>query len=1010
MVTKKPQRFWIAYVALLFAPVAVWPVCGQLASAQTAPVEMNEFVGRVWQVEDGLPQNSVMAILQSKDGYLWLGTANGLARFDGVRFKVFGLADGLPSPQVRVLLEDRDGAIWIGTGNGLSRYRDGEFTTWTTRDGLAGDGIMGLTQDREGNVWVGTTTGLSQWRNGVIKNLGTSEVVAGRYVRALFADRQGVVWVSIAGVGLRRWDGRQFAPLDELAGTPSLAPYCLLEDRKGRLWAAVVGRVLCLENGVWMSYGAEQGLPRVRITALTEDAGGNIWAGTYDQGLYHLREGRFHRVIPPNGLSDEAVQAVLEDREKNIWVGTRAGGLNRLKDRQLSMWTIRDGETEVAPMSLAESPDGVLWVASLGRGFYRFEHGMDSEYVRESPSGYLPFGALLIRRDGRLWWGTESRLAQWQDGRLGTPVGSVEWLRGDAVRCLWEDRDDGLWVGTRGGRLWLHRTESLTEFTNGVPRAALTALAQQRDGTLWVGSYGGGLGRLQGGQGTVFGREQGLRSDLIRALHLDAKENLWIGTEGGGLSCFQEGVIHSFGAQHGLNDTVVQILEDDAGHLWLGTFHGILQVFRRDLEDLLEGRVERVHPRVLGRSDGMVSEQCAVGFGTSLKTRAGILCFSTDRGIAVIDPRVRGSRGVVPDVKLDEVWVDGLPQPLPGRRIKSGNGTRTASTELVIPPGRRRVEIRYTGLYYSAPERVRFRYRLAGLDSEWIESGAERVAPYTHLPPGRYRFEVAAHNGNGVWTQPPVTLAIVALPHFWQTWWFRLLLWVTAVTLVGGGVAAILRRRHQVRLRAVEQQHAMERERARIAQDLHDDLGSSLTEIGFLSTLVRSPSLPAVEAGQYLSQITEKSRELVKALDEIVWAVNPRNDSLSNAVNYLCLFAEELLQAAAIRCRLDVPAELPSRALTAEQRHNLFLAVKEALVNAAKHGAATEVTLRFEWAATVLTITIADNGQGFDPATVPPGRNGLTNLKARMAGLRGECQVASIPGAGTVVRLRLPVP
>ena len=987
----------------------------QPLTVPTATNQISEFVCQTWRVEDGLPHNSVLAIAQTRDGYLWLGTANGLARFDGVQFKRFGLSDGLSSLYVRVLLEDREGGLWIGTVNGLSRLLNGRFTTWTTRDGLAGNVILALTEDREGAIWIGTNTGLSRWRNGAFETIGLQAGISTRYVAALLADRQGAVWVSVDGVGLLRWEGGAFATVTNLPGTPLALPARMLQDSTGKIWAGTVGRVFCLEGSVWKKYGPEDGLPEVGIISLAEGAGGTIWAGTFDQALFYFRAGKFHRVAQGDGLSDAGILAIMEDREKNLWVGTRAGGLNRLKSRQVFMWCHAEDGVEVPPMSLAETPEGVLLMASQGRGIYRFESGGPTQFVRESLRSLqnaLPLGALLSARDGSLWWGSTSRLLQWKQGRLMASYSNAPELRGDSVRCLQEDRDHGMWIGTRDGRLLLLRDGVLTAFTNGLPKGMFTALVQQSDGTLWIGSYGGGLGRVKNGVSTILGRGQGLRSDLVRALCLDSQATLWIGTEGGGLNCFTEGALRSFGAEQGLgSDTILQILEDNDGDLWLGTYHGIFRIFRRDLQALLAGRTSRLHPRGFGRSDGLLSEQCVACFGTCLKRRNGQLCFSTDRGIAAIDPSRKGDESPLLAVRLEEVLVDGQVQQLPVSPPSDAEVGDKQPASLNIPPGGQRLEFHYTGLKFSAPDKVRFRYRLQGLEGDWVEAGAGRAAYYSYVPPGNYQFQVSAHSGNGVWSEPSAgaRLGLTILPFYWQTWWFRLAGWLGGVAVASGGVAAVIRRRHKSRLEAIERQGAVERERSRIAQDMHDDLGSSLTEIGFLSTLVRNQSLPGPEGERYLAQITEKSRELVKTLDEIVWAVNPQNDSLSNTVNYLCLFAEELLHAAGIRCRLAVPADLPRRELNAEQRHNLFLAVKEALANAARHSGASEVLLRFEWAANTMMITVEDNGCGFDPARVQPGRNGLANLQTRMTKLGGRCEVTAVTGRGSAVSLGLPL-
>ncbi len=952
-----------------------------------------------------------MAVLQSRDGCLWVGTANGLARFDGVRFRTYGMAEGLPSLLVRILIQARDGAIWVGTANGLARYYDGRFTTWTAREGLAGDSIMALAEDREGAIWVGTTAGLNRWRGGALETMGKEPAIAGRYVRALLADQEGGVWVSVAGAGLFRWNGQSFVSVAIPAQSERVPPYCLLKDRTGRIWAGAVGRIFYRRGNSWEVYGPDEGLPNVRIVTLAEGRDGRLWAGTLDEGLYWLSGERWQRLPQTTGLSDQAVQAVLADRERNLWIGTRSGGLNRLKTRQLSMWTIRDGETEVAPMSLAEAPDGALWVASLGRAFYRFDAKERGRFVREPLEGSLAFGALVITRDGSLWWGAVSRLSHWRDGKLLASYADEPWLRGDAVRSLCEDREEGLWIGTRSGRLLLYRNGGFTAFTNGVPRTSLSALVQERDGTLWIGSYGGGLGRLKGGSGTIFGPEQGLRSGLIRALCLDAKENLWIGTEGGGLGCFKDGTIRSFGPQQGIAaDTIVQILEDSAGNLWLGTFHGIFQVFRGDLEDLLAGRTSQVHPRVFGRSDGMRSEQCAVGFGTCLRRRNGALCFSTDKGIAVVDPQARAGSGTVPDVQIEEVLIDGVPHPMrvTAQAPNESRGRKPAC--LVIAPGKQRLEIRYTGLYYAAPERVRFRYRLAGLDSDWVEAGGERVAVYTHVPPGRYRFEVIAHNGNGVWSQPPVALAITAEPHYWQTWWFRLSSWAGAAGSISGAGLYIMRRRHRARLGGLEQQHAIDRERARIAQDMHDELGSRLTKASMVADRARRESAQSPVLQQNLQVLRETLGQMTTRMDELVWAVNPRHDTLDGLASYAVRYTQEFLADTPVNYVLNIPTVLPAVPLTAQVRHNLFLAFEEALTNVVRHSAATEVAVSLEFDGRQVHLEVKDNGSGFSLEKVGAGEQGLQNMRDRLRAAGGQCDVESKPGHGTRVRFELPLP
>ena len=541
--------FFLPCAVLALTGTGALSALGQPSGGGRAYCQTNEFVCRVWQVEDGLPQNSVTAILQTRDGYLWLGTRGGLARFDGVRFVVFGVAEGLQGLNVRTLCQDRQGALWIGTANCLSRYQDGRFTTFTTREGLAGDLINDLAEDPEGTLWVATVTGLSRWREGRFETIGAERGLSEPHVRKVLIDTNGVVWASVLNLGLMRWDRNAFVNAIPSTERQRQEPYCLMRDPAGRIWAGYLGRVLCLNGQSITTYGRAEGVPNVRISCLAAAGDGTVWAGTFDQGLYHLRDGKFLQVRQPNGLSDEAVQALLEDRERNLWVGTRVGGLNRLKAGKLTTLRIVDETTEVKPMSLAESPAGVFWVGTSGRGLYRIEGDTAIQISLDHPQMYVH--AIAATDDGSIWGGRSDSLCQWKDGKLLRSYGAESWLRGDVVECLCEDRRGGLWIGSRNGKLMHWSNEQFTAFTNGLPLSRMTAMVQQQDGTLWIGFYGAGLGRLKDGAFTLYGKAHGLKSSIIRALLLDAEETVWVGTEGGGLSRLREGRFDTFTADSG---------------------------------------------------------------------------------------------------------------------------------------------------------------------------------------------------------------------------------------------------------------------------------------------------------------------------------------------------------------------------------------------------------------------------------------------------------------------------
>lgn len=960
------------------------------------------FVCRAWRAEEGLPQESVWAITQTRDGYLWIGTGGGLARFDGVKFEVFGIQDGLPSMQIRALLEDRSGALWIGTASGLCRYEAGKFTNWPQPAGPASEGVLHLAEDGAGGIWIASNLGLSRWGGGRLEKIGPEQWVKDPDVRSMTADRQGRLWISTVGQGLLRFDGHRFAPPFPGTEVEALRPYRLMCDHEGRVWAAAVGSIYCLGATNWSVYGPASGLPEVLITCLAESRDGTILAGTSDQGLLYLEGERFQQIGRANGLSDDAVRSIAQDAEGNIWVGTRGAGLNRLQPRHLSTLAVYDGATEAQPVSLAETEDGSLWVGTIGHGLYRFKGDHYEVLLRqEMLPRNLQVSALAASGDGSLWGVGGASLFNWRNAAIHLDAPA----RG--VHCLCEDREGTLWLGDERGELQRRVLGKLATVPNPLRGSAITAMVPAPDGGLWVASYNHGLGRLQQDQWQVYDRKQGLRSELLRALCLDEQNTLWIGTEGGGLSRLQAGRIASFGRAEGVpEDTILQILADDRGMLWLGTQHGIVRVARGDLARVANHEVARVYPRIYGRSDGMLTEQCSGDPGTCLKTRAGRLCFATGRGVVIIDPHDPDHLVAPPAVRLERVVVDGRPFSLTNFPARPGGGRELT---LQIPPGNQRVEFYFTGLFFSAPERVGFRYRLEGFDAEWSEVGPQRSAVYTHLPPDNYRFVVAAQNGNGVWSPAEVAVNLAVQPFFWQRRMFLAVVAGLLALIIAWSVRIVEKRKARIRLRHLELAHAMEAERARIARDIHDDIGAGLTEIGLTSELVEDPGLSAADVRQFAHEISVRSRELVAGMDEIVWAINPRNDTLRSSLAYFSQFADRMFKPTGISCRIEVPPNLAEFPLGSEQRHNFFLGFKEALNNILKHAQASEVRIRAQLEAGEFVLMVADNGVGF--AAVPAGeaQDGLVNLKDRMAKIGGRCEIRSEPGRGTTLTFRLPL-
>jgi len=978
------------------------------------------YIVRNWGVKDGLPQNTINAMVQTRDGYLWFGTLAGLARFDGVRFKVFGLAEGLPNVQVRSLFEDAVGDLWIGTaGGGVSRLRAGRIES-VRGEGASGDeNVAAIVADSRGRLWIGTSEGLLFWENGKLFREESLGKVGRDLIRTLLKDRSGVMWISSTH-GLFSYQDGKLVPAVGPDSDATFQPYCLLEDRAGNLWAGIGnGKVLSRQSGVWRRYDQTMGVPFAYVTCLAEDAAGTVWAGSLDAGLYFFSAERFHQLPSRTGVTDNAIRSLLTDREGNLWVGHRTTGFDRLAARKLTALGTEQGLTNDYVRSIAEAPDGQLWVGTTGGGIYREFDGSLQLFTNVSFNSSYPFvEAILATRDGSIWWGGAASLFQWQNNQVvagytrgqipSTPNAvAADWLVNAWCTALLEDRTNGLWVGTTLGKVVHLVNGEMRVLTNRLGRGTITSFVQEPDGTLWVGSLAGGLGRMRGGGVTTFSAADGLASSHVRTLHRSADGVLWIGTGGGGLVRFESGRFQSIGSRQGLgDDTVSQILEDDEGDLWLGCNRGIFRVRRKELDELAVGLRKFVHPQAFGLNAGMLSEECAGGSSpAACKLKSGKLAFATVKGVVLIDPKLQKFESSAPTVLLEEVWADGNILPL---EHVTADDPSDATQTVVIPPGRRKCEFHYTGLSFKAPERVRFRYQLKDLEEEWVEADTQRVAYYNPLRPGHYVFRVTACNADGVWSERETTLAVTVLPHFWETRWFRLLVTGAAIGTLAMSVSLVVRRRYKRRLAAMEMQHAVERERLRISQDMHDQIGGILTRVSILSDVGQSENEATPVRGQF-ERIGTQVRTAVQGLDEIVWATNPKNDNLPRFADYVGRFADECFENTGVRCWQEMPDVLPNLPLRADVRHNVFLAIKEAFHNVLKHSGAKEVWLRLTLTASQVTVEIEDHGRGFVPDTVAPGGNGLDNMRSRLAEGGGSAVITSSPGQGTKVRLTFKV-
>lgn len=946
-----------------------------------------------WQVEEGLPYNTVNVVLQDRRGYIWLATVGGLVRFNGVQFRQFTspLVDREAARNIRALVRDNDDLLMLPATGGVVRWKDGAFHRHPMSDNLAGMQLDALFVEPSGAVWVGSSdSGFARWEKGQLMKF-TSAPGMSRTAKASFAtDAQGRTWVA-RGDFLGRLEGGSLTRFTQFA-TPAV---CIAASRSGAVWVGSRdglhlvqdGRVSTVStNAPWAAAGG-------KVQELLEDRDGALWIGTTAHGLFRFSGGQFVRVNTSHG----GIRSLEEDHEGSLWVATEGGGVNRLWPQIFQIFDSKSGLRDDVSDAVCGDSEGDIWLGNRNGGLAQVRNGGVTLVPLLDGRLRLNVNSVCADDRGQLWIGAGIGLYRCPRD-TPTRIQRLE-PRIPRVHVLFKERSGDIWVGADPDVLGRFRGDQFERFTEaqGFSGSKVRAIAEDATGGVWVGTADGLLFRMADGKFTRFTAEQGLLKAPMQALLVDKDGLVWVGTAGGLLLWRNDRFLH-IGPADGLTDDVIyQLLEDDFGRLWFGSRRGIFHALKRDLLDFAEGRSARVNSVTFGKSEGLPGVYC---FGScqpmAWKSGNGWLWFATKQGVLALNPAGLKHNAQPPPVFVEDCLVNDHP-------LAMTNGIQ-------IPPGRQRVEFRFAALSYAAPDKVRLRYRLEGFDADWTEAGAQRAAQYPGLPPGHYNLRVIACNNDGVWNERGAMLAFVVLPAWWQTWWFQ----AVVLLLFTGAVALCARywshRRLKLKLQRLEQEHALEKERTRIARDLHDSLGASLTQIGLLADMARRNSAPADELRAQSAQIAARTRDLARELDAVVWTVNPGNDTLGNLVTYLCQVSQELFRLLPVRCRLDVAEDIPNHPLTPEERHALFLVAKEAMNNVVKHSGATEVWMRMGVREGAFTLAVEDNGQGFAvEAQEASKRNGLRNMHARMAEFGGRFEIHSEAGKGTTVRLTFPL-
>lgn len=951
------------------------------AAVNASPLSYTQ---RLWQMQDGLPEQVVQAFAQTSDRYLWIGTTGGLVRFDGERFQAFNRENtpAFTENNVFCLMISRDHTLWIGMeGGGLIRYRDGSFQKFSTRQGLTNGFVRAIQEDSGGRIWVGTDDGLFRLLNDHLRRVDNNSQIPAIAVHAIYEDRHARLWIG--GSRLFRMSGDMTTEFT-LAGEPSQNRVkSITGTDDGTIWVGTVSglqRMIPGDNSFKI-------VPRVHgtVRVLRETSDGTLWIGTIGRGLFTYREGHFSRIAFPDPMPSNTILNLYEDIEKNIWIGTQGGMVRLIKTpvRTVPLPDASDSDAE----TIYQDTNGDLWVAAVS--LFRVHDGKAAAYAFPGISG-VRVRNVFRDREGALWIGTEGRGAYRLLGKRLIHYSTKEGLVNNFIRAFLEGRDGSVWIATdEGVSRW--RKQGITNYrvSDGLAYFSTRSLLEDRRGDIWIGTDQG-LSRLHGDSFQSDGATEALKNEKIWAIHEDSDGGLWFGTRTGGLYRWRSGTLTHYTTAQGLaSNGIYELLEDGNNNLWMSGPNGISAVNRRELDEIADHPARPVALNLYGVSDGLETIQmCGGEKPAGVLTREGEVWFPSSRGPVRVSIGSAMLSKPAP-VVIDQVIADGLQIP--------------ATSSISLGPDNAKLEIHYGVVLLRSQERIRFRYRLDGFDKNWSEASPARAAYYTNIPPGRYQFRVAAFEMNNPEQVASASLEIVQRPHFYRTSWF--------LACVVALLAACVWGAYQFRLSQMRARfRAVLDERNRLAREMHDTLIQGCASV---SALLEAHSSMAHANPDNNNDLLDCARtQLRSTLEEArqaVWGLRSISDPAADVGSMLGKMAQQFSRefGVPVECSVSGQPFLLNQSTT----HEVLMIAREGLYNSIRHAQPKRIQLSLEFEAEKCTLRIVDDGSGFDVhalSRVTENHYGLLGMRERVERIDGRFALRSAIGAGTEITMEVP--
>jgi len=983
-----------------------------LYAAAAFAFDLRDTVLDSWTTENGLPQNSVHAVIQSRDGYIWLATQEGLVRYDGLRFTLFNRRNiqELKQNDIISFVESYDGSLWLGTfGGGITRVKNGNSQTITAQQGLADDIVNFVFESSDHAIWICTMGGVSRWKDGRLTSYTTKNGLPHPRVNSIDEDHAHVMWIATDG-GLVQLQNGTLKTYTTRDGLSSNVIRVIRVASDGTIWAGTSDAGLIgMKDGKIRVFNTKNGLANNELTALYEDHSHFLWVGTNGCNLQRFQTAdsavRFTQY--PRHLDGVTISGILEDVEGNLWVGTAPGGLFRIREA-----FIQSQLEDQYIWSVFEDSKGTKWIGTSDHGLFQSSDNGWNQF--SSPQGLSDAEVFSMAEDsaGTLWVGTRNGLDWIKNGKI-TRFPLQNQLPNLIIRALQISRDGTVWIGTYGGGLVRYENGAVRLFSkkDGLASDFIRYILEDKNGSLWISTYGGGVSRLNNGRFTTYSTKEGLSFNIAGPIYEDRDGVLWIGTIGGGLNRFESGHFTVFDMQNGMyDDKIFQILEDQKNNFWFSSNNGIFRVSRDELNAYAQRKVKTFHGTSFGLSDGMRTLECNGGSEQAgWKMRDGTLWFPTVHGVAIVRPEKIRSNQIAPRVILESVRADG----------------RSIATNLQaqFKPATKNLEFQYTGINFSAPQEIAFRYRLEGFDRDWIEAGTRRTAYYTNIAPGNYRFHVIAMNKDGIWNETGASFDFRLDPYFYQTTWFAIvcsvLLALSAWSIYRFRVTQLVGQNLTLEkkvaertstLRETAREAAILEERNRIAQDLHDNLAQGLAAIVLkIDAAKRDLSDAPDHAKKHLDDAANQARDSLEETRRSVRALHPLLLERSDLFRALTKLTQQLASDAAVK--VECKLQGTPRTLSKDVELNLLRIAQEGLSNALRHSNASEVSIQLVFGPGEIELHIQDDGSGFQTSKWNAEQDqglGLAGMHSRAERIGGSLIIRSQKGRGTEILIHVP--